>query len=409
MHSATLTRVHATPAIDAGRKVKRLTSIDLLRGAIMIIMALDHVRDYFHRDVFFYSPTDLTQTSVPLFFTRWITHYCAPVFVFLAGVSAYLYGVKKGKAALSFFLWTRGAWLILVELFVLSLFKTFNPSYPYFNLQVIWAIGICMIVLSSLIYLNARLILLIAVLLIAGHNLLDGVHVPNDSSFLFIWSVVHEVRQFTIGPFVVNVQYPVLAWIGVILLGYYLGRLFDLAYDPVKRKNQLLQMGVGAIVLFVLLRSEHWYGDPVDWSMQKNAIFSLLSFLNVNKYPPSLLYILVTLGPALIFLALAEKPVNKLTARISVFGRVPMFYYLMHLLLIHLAALLGAILQGFKLQDMILTKAVYNSPQLKGYGYNLVIVYVIWIALVLVLYPLCKWFDHYKRANTGRYWWLSYL
>ena len=390
-------------------KVSRVGSIDLLRGGIMIIMALDHVRDYFHRDAFLYSPTDLSQTNVPLFFTRWITHYCAPAFVFLAGISAYLYGVRKGRDALSFFLWTRGLWLIFLELFVLSLVKSFNPTYPYFTLQVIWAIGVCMIALSSIIYLKPQWILLTGILLVAFHNLLDKVHVPDNSSLSFFWSVMHEPRQFSLGPFTINVLYPVLAWIGVMALGYSIGKLYAEGYDQGKRRKQLLYIGIGAIVLFVILRLRNLYGDPVDWNLQTSSVFSLLSYLNVNKYPPSLLYILVTLGPALVCLSLSERPVNKWTARISVFGRVAMFYYLVHFLAIHAAAAIGAILQGYKFQDMVLNTPVYTSPQLEGYGFNLWTVYIVWIALIFALYPLCKWFDNYKRSHVARYWWLSYL
>jgi uncharacterized membrane protein len=202
---------------------KRVASIDLLRGAVMIIMALDHVRNYFHYDAFWYSPTDLTRTTVPLFFTRWITHFSAPVFVFLAGISAYLYGLKRNRQELSFFLFTRGLWLVLVELLIIGLFRTFNPAYPYFNLQVIFAIGICMMVLSVLIYLNKRIILAIGILILATHNLFDGVHFPGN----FLWSVVHEPGVFHFGKYSVFVRYPVLPWIGVMALGYFFGSFYN--------------------------------------------------------------------------------------------------------------------------------------------------------------------------------------
>ena len=389
-------------------KYKRIESIDLLRGIVMIIMALDHVRDYFHYDAFFYGPTDLSQTNTALFFTRWITHFCAPVFVFLAGTSAYLYGMKKSKKELSFFLWTRGIWLVLVELFIISLLRTFNPSYTYLNLQVIWAIGISMIALSAIIYMNSRIILLTGVLLIVAHNLLDNVHVTSNSLPAFFWSLLHYVNHFNFGSVTVYVHYPVLPWIGVIVAGYCLGRLYSPGFDPGKRRNMLVCLGLGAIILFIILRSSNFYGDAVHWSVQKNLIFSILSFLNITKYPPSLLYILITLGPALIFLALSEKPLNAWTAKITILGRVPMFYYLAHILLIHILAVITALMTGHP-QMTILNDGVNAIPELKGYGFNLTIVYVVWIGLVLLLYPCCKWFDRYKRAHQSEYWWLSYL
>lgn len=388
-------------------KNKRIESIDFLRGVVMIIMALDHVRDYFHYDAFMYSPTDLSQTNIPLFFTRFITHYCAPVFVFLAGTSSYLYGVKRSKKQMSLYLLTRGLWLVFLEIFIVGLFRTF--SYTYVNLQVIWAIGISMIVLSVLIYLPRALILLSAMLLIAAHDLLDTVHVAGNSSVAVLWSILHDVKHFTYGHFIIYVHYPVLPWIGVMTAGYYLGSLYARDYPAIKRKQILFTLGVGAIALFIILRFVNWYGDPVQWSTQKNAAFTLLSFLNVEKYPPSLLYLLVTLGPALIFLALTEKPINnKWMSKIIIFGRVPMFYYLAHILLIHILAIVSALVAGYP-GMIVLSESVNNTPALRGFGFSLAAVYEIWIGLVILLYPLCRWFERYKRNYQSRYWWLSYL
>jgi uncharacterized membrane protein len=374
----------------------------------MIIMALDHVRDYFHYDAFYYSPTDLTQTNVPLFFTRFITHYCAPVFVFLAGTSAYLYGAKRSKKELSFFLLSRGMWLVFIELFIVVLFRTFNPWYTYLNLQVIWAIGMSMIALSAIIYMNKKLILLTAVLLIAAHNLLDTMHVPGNGLLAVIWSFLHDVNHFTFGRVDLYVRYPVLPWLGIMTIGYYLGSLYVSDYDPVKRRKKLLMAGIGSITLFIILRSGNWYGDAAPWTVQKNFAFSLLSFLNVNKYPPSLLYVLVTLGPALIFLALTEKKLNAWTEKIIIFGRVPMFYYLGHIFLIHILAVIAALITGYP-EMMILNNAVNSIQALKGYGFNLLTVHLFWIIHVVVMYPFCKWYDVYKRTHQSEYWWLSYL
>jgi len=375
----------------------------------MIIMALDHVRDYFHYDAFYYSPTDLSHTDTVLFFTRWITHFCAPVFVFLAGISAYLYGIKKGRKALSVFLFTRGIWLILAELFILGFFRTFNPYFPYYNLQVIAAIGICMIALSVIIYLNWYLIIGIALLLITAHNLLDGVHISGNNLPAFFWSLLHDVNHFSFGRFTVYVHYPVLPWIGLMAAGFCLGKLYGPYYDPVKRRKILLLAGVAAVMLFIMLRAGNFYGDAANWTRQRNFMFSILSFLNVTKYPPSLLYILMTIGPTLIFLAISEKALNKFKMRIVIFGRTAMFYYLAHILFIHIFAVVAALLSGYKLEDMILSTSVNDSISLKGYGFGLTTVYFIWIGLVLILYPLCRSFHQYKMRNQASHRWLSYF
>ena len=386
-------------------KEKRIESIDLLRGIVMIIMALDHVRAYFHSDAFLYSPTDLTKTSMSIFFTRFITHYCAPVFVFLAGISAYLYGAKKSKKELAYFLLTRGVWLIFVELVIIALGRTFNPAFSFVNLQVIWAIGVSMIVLSVIVYLSMRFVLAIGVFLIALHNLLDAVDMPNS----FLWALLHKPGDFVFGRFNITVTYPVIPWIGVITVGYYFGHLYASRYDAEKRKDILLTIGLIALALFFTLRPFNIYGDAAHWSMQKNVAFSLFSFLNVTKYPPSLLYILVMLGPALIFLALSEKKLNAFTEKIAVFGRVPFFYYVLHVYLIHVFAMAAAVISGYDWSDMILTGKVNNEAGLKHYGFGLVTVYFVWIGLILLLYPLCRWFDQYKRVHQARLPWLSYL
>ncbi|MBC7830173.1 MAG: DUF1624 domain-containing protein [Chitinophagaceae bacterium] len=387
----------------------RIESIDVLRGIVMIIMALDHVRNYFHYDAFLYSPTDLTSTGIALFFTRFITHYCAPVFVFLAGISAHLYGIKRSRSELSYYLLTRGIWLVFVELFIISLALTFNPAYPMLNLQVIWVIGISMIILSAMIWMNRRYILLTAVLFIAAHNLLDNVHVPGSGIASFLWSLLHEPGDFIVGRFNIFVRYPVVPWLGMMAMGYCCGVLYNPQYDPVKRKKILLSLGSGAVALFIILRTFNLYGDAALWSMQKNAAFSLLSFLNVTKYPPSFFYTLLTVGSSMIFLSLAEKPLNTIAEKVSIFGRVPFFYYVIHLYLIHFLAMIGAIILGYHWSDMILSGRVNRAPQLKGYGFNLLVVYLVWVALVISLYPFCKWFDLYKRTHQHTKSWLSYI
>ncbi|MBO9201004.1 MULTISPECIES: DUF1624 domain-containing protein [Niastella] len=398
-----MTQSAAIPAMPV--KSKRLHSIDLLRGTVMIIMALDHVRDYFHASAFLYDPTDLSRTDVPLFFTRWITHFCAPIFTFLAGTSAFLNGTKKTKNELAFFLFTRGLWLVIAEVLIVTMGWTFNPAYPVLILQVIWALGVSMMVLSALIYLPLTAILIIGLALIGAHNLLDA---PPSAHPTFLTAALHEQRILTIKPLTIMMGYPVTPWIGIMLVGYVFGQLYLPTYDAGKRRKNLIALGLGAIALFIIIRFINMYGDPHPWSAQKTPVFTLLSFLNTTKYPPSLLYILMTIGPGMLFLAFAERPLNKLSEKVVVFGRVPMFYYLLHIYLIHILAVIAAAISGFNWSDMVLTGWVSMNAQLQGYGYSLAFVYVLWIIILIGVYPLCKWYDNYKQANRSK-WWLSYI
>jgi len=389
-------------------KTKRIESIDLLRGLIIIIMALDHVRDYFHADAYLYNPTDLAQTSAVLFFTRWITHFCAPVFAFLAGTSAFLNGLKKTKKELSYFLLTRGLWLVVMEFLVITLEWTFNPAYPVFLVQVIWSLGVSMICLAALIHLPRKAILVTGIILVAGHNLLDNVHVPGTGAASIFWAFLHEQRFFMIGNTGLFVGYPIIPWIGIMATGYCFGTLYAPGYNAAKRKRTLIYLGTGAIALFILLRGANIYGEPAHWSTQKDPLFSFLSFLNTSKYPPSLLYTLMTLGPSCLFLAFAEGPLNRFTEKLVVIGRVPMFFYILHIVFIHLLAVFAAMITGYKASDMVLSTWVTDSPQLKGYGFSLLTVYLLWIAVVIALYPLCKRYDAYKRSHREKQW-LSYI
>jgi uncharacterized membrane protein len=397
-------------AYSASPRTARIEAIDLLRGIVMIIMALDHVRDYFNRSAYLFDPTDLQHTTVALFFTRWITHYCAPVFMLLSGISAWLYGRKNGRAAASFFLLTRGLWLIIVELFIVTLGWTFNLHYGIFILQVIWAFGISMIVLSGLIYARRGALLAIALLLIGGHDLLDGIHVGGHGFTAFLFSFLHAQGGFSAGPINVFIGYPILPWIGLITLGFWFGELYRPEYDPARRRRLLRRLGWGAIILFVVIRAIDGYGDPAPWSTQHNFVYTILSFINVSKYPPSLLYILLTIGPALLFLSAAERPLNAFTRPLAVIGRVPMFYYIVHIFFLHALAVAAAAVSGFPPAAMVnLNNWVTANPQLKGYGFGLDMVYAVWIGTVILLYPLCRWFDRYKRTHAAEQKWLSYL
>ena len=244
-------------------------------------------------------------------------------------------------------------------------------------------------------------------LLIGCHNLLDTIHIPGNGIAAFCWSILHEPADFVVGRFTVFVRYPLLPWIGIMAMGYYFGSLYKPGYEVAKRKQTLLYTSAGAIILFLILRSFNFYGDAALWAMQKNSLFTILSFFNVTKYPPSLLYTLVTIGPAMIFLSVAEKPLNVVTKKIAVFGRVPFFYYVVHLYLIHLLAIFGAIISGYDWCSMILSNRINHVAVLKGYGFNLAIVYLVWAVLVVLLYPCCKWFDQYKRNNQAAKSWLS--
>ncbi|HZB14408.1 MAG TPA: heparan-alpha-glucosaminide N-acetyltransferase domain-containing protein [Chryseolinea sp.] len=390
-------------------KSARIESIDLLRGIVMIVMALDHVRDYFHADAFLYDPTDLSKTSVALFFTRWITHFCAPVFIFLAGTSAFLIGLRKSKQELSVFLLKRGIWLIILELTIVNFAWFFNVQFSLITLFVIWALGIGMIVLAAFIHLPFKAILAIGALMVVGHNVFDNFKVDGNGPAAILWSMVHQFQGFSLSEsYFLFIGYPIIPWIGVMMLGYCFGTFYQTTYSQTDRKKILLYLGFSLIALFVLIRLINGYGDPNPWSTQPNPVFTVLSFLNVTKYPPSLLYVLVTLGPAILFLAISENYYGSVSQKIKILGRVPMFYYLLHLYLIHLLALTAALLTGYEASDMVFNTWVTNSPNLVGYGFSLWVVYVVWISVVLILYPLCKWYDTYKATQRSK-WWLSYL
>jgi uncharacterized membrane protein len=375
----------------------------------MIIMALDHTRDYFNADAFLFDPLDLQKTTVLLFFTRWITHFCAPIFVLLAGTSAFISGQRKTKKELSVFLVKRGLWLIFLELTIVNFSWFFNIHFTFILLAVIWTLGVCMICLAGLIFLPRKIILCIGIILVAAHNLLDSTHFPENNFIGFLWGFLHDQKMFPFGHYTIFMGYPILPWVGVMALGYCLGELFSSGYDAAKRRKLLLMIGSCSLILFIILRGINAYGNPKPWIGQPSAIFSFLSFINVTKYPPSLDYILLTDGGALIFLSLTENISNRITRFISVYGRVPMFYYLLHIYLIHIVALMAAVITGRPWTDMTSFDTwITYTPNLRGYGFSLGVVYLIWISIVLFLYPICKWYDGYKSRHRDK-WWLSYL
>lgn len=384
----------------------RIESIDLLKGVVMVIMALDHCRDYLHYSAFLFNPTDATQTTVPIFFTRFITHFCAPAFSLLAGMSAFMIGKRKSIKELSNFLLKRGLWLVFVEIVIINFAWKFDIYFTTIHLQTIWSLGVSMIVLAGLIYLPKSIIFAFSVAIIVGHNLLDRFHFDES----FIWSILHEPQafEFVQGHTVIFV-YSLLPWIAVMSLGYCLGSLFDAAINSHNRKRILNGLGWGSYALFVLLIAFNGYGNPVAWINYGNILKTLMSIFDVSKYPPSLLFLLITLGGALLFLANAERAKGKVVTFFCVFGRVPFFYYILHIYLIHLIAVGAAELSGYGWRIMfVLPDFVTRVEALKGYGFNLMIVYVVWAFVVLLLYPLCKKFDNYKQSHK-EIWWLSYL
>jgi uncharacterized membrane protein len=391
------------------KEAVRISSIDLLRGSVMIIMVLDHVRDYFHADAFVYDPLDLSKTTTLLFFTRWITHFCAPVFVFLAGTSAYLVGRRKGIRQLSSFLLTRGLWLMVLEVTVVNFAWFFNLRFSMIGLLVIWAIGVSMVALSLLVRLPLKAVSIVGVTLVFAHNLLDGVHFPGTGIDSLLWSLLHEPNLFPLGgDRSLFVGYPIIPWIGTMALGYCLGALYTDAFTAQRRKRLLIYLGMGAIVLFVIMRLINIYGDPVPWSAQQTPWYTFLSFINATKYPPSLAYLLMTLGPSLLFLAFTEKQSSALARNVIVFGRVPLFFYVLHILVVHIIAVVAVVMFGYSAWTMVLNEWVNFSQDLVGYGFGLPVVYGVWTAVVISLYPICRWYERYKMANRGKVW-LSYV
>lgn len=406
----------------------RIDSIDLLRGIVMVVMLLDHTRDFVHRgQLMGLDPTDLATTNQMLFFTRWVTHFCAPVFVFLAGTGAYLQFARgKSKSELSKFLLTRGLWLIVLEFTVVRCAVFLNFDYTFLGvMQVIWVLGVSMIVLAGLIHLPLPLVGAFGLLMIFLHNFLDEIRVQGirgqDSPLPSVWGllfiVLHQpfepfpVYMSSRGPVIAFVIYPLIPWIGVMAAGYAFGVLYQM--DAARRRHLLLIMGGVATALFFFLRAINIYVDPSPWAKQSSISFTILSFFNVTKYPPSLAFLLMTLGPAFLALAWFESRKSASSARSSklrsffvTFGRVPLFFYLLQWPMAHLMSILVHLIAGKPIGWMFGTTLQTTGPP-PGMGFNLLVVYICWIAGVLLLYPLCKWFAGVKQRK--RSWWLSYL
>jgi len=399
---------------------QRIDSIDLLRGIVMVIMMLDHTRDFVHKGGLLFDPTDLTRTTTALFLTRWITHFCAPVFVFLAGAGAYLQFARgKNKGELSKFLVTRGLWLIVLECTLVKFGAFFTLDYRFLGfLQVIWVIGVSMITLAALIYLPLKVTAGFGLIMIALHNLLDrfqvqpwqGPQSPVPSVGAKLWMVLHQQGGFPIfgfpSPFVAII-YPLIPWVGVMAVGYAFGILYKMEAE--RRRRLLLIIGSVITALFLLLRLSNLYGDPSKWSRQQSVVFTVLSFLNTTKYPPSLLFLLMTLGPAIAALAWFEKLRRGWASNIFVtYGRVPLFFYLLQWPTAHLISVLLHWVAGKPVKWLFTSPIdLFTNPPPQNIGFNLAVVYAAWLTGVILLYPLCKWFAGVKARR--RDWWLSYL
>jgi len=390
-----------------------------VRGAIMIVMALDHTRDFF--GVPGISPTNVARAGAALFFTRWITHFCAPAFIFLAGTGAYLWAARgRTKVELSRFLVSRGLWLIVVELTLMTVGWTYNFTWSFIGLQVIWVIGWSMIVLAAMVWLPLRVVAGIGVVLILGHNLLDGIHPhpllvalpgpgalnpfgkgaltgvpsPDATPWDWLWSFLHVFNP--------PIAYPLIPWVGVMAVGYAFGPIMKQSSD--ERRRVCLRLGLALTVAFVVVRWLNVYGDPSPWSPQPNPVYTVLSFLNTSKYPPSLLYLLMTLGPAIALLGLMDRASGPLVRFFVVYGRVPFLYYVAHIYLIHGLTLVAAAVTG---QANPSDLRVFFLFYPKTFGFSLGVVYVIWVGVVLALYPLCWWFARLKARRKDA--WLSYV
>jgi uncharacterized membrane protein len=398
-----------TTPTDLSTTKTRVSSIDIMRGIVMVIMALDHARDFLHLGAVAYNPTDMATTTPALFFTRWITHFCAPTFVFLAGTSIYINAQRKPKKDLTYFLISRGLWLILLELVVVRFGLFFNVYYDIIVLQVIWVIGASMIIMALLIHVPYYVVMTLGLIILFGHNLADTMQLKQGDTFFPVWAVLRQSGFVTLSSdHAILAFYPLLPWAGIMMLGYCLGRLYQNDFDPAQRQKLLFRIGCTCIVLFILIRFTNVYGDPSVWSVQKNNLFTIMSFLNTTKYPPSLLYALMTLGPVLVLLSVMDKMNLKILQPFAIFGRVPLFFYILHFYLIHTTALLLFMNKtGTPMSDIDFHFNKSFGGITPEAGYSLFWVYISWMAVILFLFPVCKWYNKYKSTHTD--WWLSYL
>jgi uncharacterized membrane protein len=378
----------------------RVAEIDMLRGFVIALMVLDHTRDFFLAHAFAFSHTDPERTTLALYATRWVTHLCAPTFVFLAGASIYLQRANgKSSRELARFLALRGAWLLVLELTIVGFGFNFAPIV---FLQVIWAIGMGMMLLALLVRVSPRTIGILGAVIVAGHGLVEPINAGDLDSFGLVWALLFELN------FVPNlglIAYPFVPWFGVMCLGYAFGFIFT--FPLARRRRILATAGAIALVSFIALRSLNGYGDPVRWHGYETLSPTVMSFLNVSKYPPSLLFVLVTLGTASLIATLLMRLRGPLANLLLAFGSTPLFTYVLHIYIAHGAALIIGLAMGLPasiFRNFVLDPSPLSSS---NWGFSLAGVYVAWIAVLAVLYPLSTWFADVKRRR--RDWWLSYV
>lgn len=368
-------------------------------------MALDHTRDYIHADAFVFDPTNLEKTDTALFFTRWFTHFCMPTFVLLSGVATRISLLRKSKKELSWYLLTRGIWMVVLEFVVLRFGFFFNFYFDVTILSVLWLFGMCMILLSALIYLPNKVLLSIGLIIVVGHNLFDGIVVEPTSLWFAPWTILMRVGFLAVTPNIAFVvSYPIIPWLGIMLVGYGIGSWYSEHIDSLTRQKILLKVGAVCLVAFVIVRFINVYGDPAPWSTQETNWFTFLSFINTTKYPVSLLFSLMTIGPLLILLSLLEKKNTQIFQPLRIIGRVPLFYFILHFYLIHAIALISFMIKtgkSFSEIDLHFAKS-FGGITPEG-GHSLAVVYLFWIAIVLIMYPLCKRFDRIKSQHPGSF------
>ena len=377
---------------------KRISSIDITRGLVMVIMALDHVRDFMNITSMSQSPTDLQTTTTLLFMTRWVTHLCAPTFVFLSGVSAYIAFKKNNTISESrSFLFKRGIWLVILEFTFINFALWFDIHFRFMIMEVISAIGLSFIILSLIIKLPSRTIGIIGLLIIFCHNLLQSVTIPSNPVTIFFSSILFRPFLMQVTPgFSFFTAYPLVPWLGIMLAGFACGEFFEI---PAERRTKIfLRIGLVTLSLFTIIRFINIYGDPSEWAIQKSSLFTVLSFINTTKYPPSLLFILLFLGITFLVLFISEKVKNRFSEFLMVYGRVPLFYFIIHLFIIHSLMFVILRIQGIGSNDMLFGAFNNGRPKTAG-GVELPLIYLIWLSVVLLLYPVCKWYGRYKSEH----------
>lgn len=392
------------------QKSKRIESIDILRGIVMILMCLDHTRDYYHNLDAAGWPMDLETTTPGLFFTRYITHFCAPIFVLLSGTSIYLQSLRKSKKELSIFLFKRGMWLIFLEIVLNNFLWKFDIFYDVIVLQVIWAIGASMVAMAIIIQFNKYVIFAIGAVIVLCHNLLDSIVTEGAGILSFGWLLFHQSGVLEYGNYgKIFVGYPMLPWLGIMILGFVLGWLYNKKIEQSKRIKVLIGIGLASLITFCILRLFNLYGDP-NWAfeMQKGFFNNLVSFIRITKYPPSLHYSLVTIGVALLLLAALEQLRGKVADFFLVFGKVPLFFYFLHIAVIHLSSMF---LKPFWNDVMYSSVGNYENSVNNHHmflGVDLIYVYLAWVLIITILYIPCKRYMQYKGRNRDKKW-LSYF